>query len=161
MNRAESGSNWLEGHIYARIPLVEELITLDIPAKAEYVVLGRLALAGLLRDRGFSDDAVADLKLALTEACSNSVRHAYADGEGQVHLSFTVCHDRVVVAIRDEGEGFQEDDELFDSFTTESGVTLSEGGMGMAIIRSVVDGFDLQRPTEGGTTLTLIKLRDA
>ena len=55
---------------------MNDYVKLDIPAKAEYVVLGRLALAGLLRVRGYSEDAVADLKLALTEACSNSVRHA-------------------------------------------------------------------------------------
>ena len=48
---------------------------------------GRLALAGLLRDRGYTADAVADLKLALTEACSNCIRHAYDSDSGQVHLS--------------------------------------------------------------------------
>ena len=56
-------------------------------------MLGRLALSGLLRSRGYSEDAVADLKLALTEACSNSVRHAYDHDEGQVHLEFTVHSD--------------------------------------------------------------------
>ena len=85
-------------------------VTLDIPAKAEYVVLGRLALAGLLRSRGFSDDAVADLKLALTEACSNSVRHAYdhdqRPGPPVVHHQRPPRHG----GIRDEGGGFHEDD---------------------------------------------------
>ena len=55
---------------------MEQLYKVDIPAKAEYVVLGRLALSGVMRDRPFSQDAVADLKLALTEACSNCIRHA-------------------------------------------------------------------------------------
>ena len=90
--------------------IVEELVKLDIPARAEYVVLGRLALSGLLRSRGFSEDAVADLKLALTEACSNSVRHAYDHEDGQVHLAFTLHDDRVIIQIRDEGAGFHEDD---------------------------------------------------
>src|SRR5665811_2192881 len=89
---------------------VNDYVKLDIPAKAEYVVLGRLALSGLLRARGYSEDAVADLKLALTEACSNSVRHAYDHDEGQVHLHFTVLADRVTIQIGDEGGGFHEDD---------------------------------------------------
>ena len=55
---------------------------LTIPAKAEYITLGRLALTGLSRLHEFSEETLADLKLALTEACSNSVRHAYGDGEG-------------------------------------------------------------------------------
>jgi serine/threonine-protein kinase RsbW len=140
---------------------VDDYVRLDIPAKAEYVVLGRLALSGLLRARGFSDDAVADLKLALTEACSNSVRHAYEHDDGQVHLAFTVCHDRATIEIRDDGEGFHEDDVDCPDCAAIPAIRLSGGGMGISIIRAVVDGFDLRRPEEGGTVLVLTKLRDA
>ena len=49
-----------------------------IPAKPEYITLCRLALTGISRLRPLGDETLADLKLALTEACSNSVRHAYA-----------------------------------------------------------------------------------
>lgn len=140
---------------------VEDYVKLDIPAKAEYVLLGRLALSGLLRSSGgYSEDAVADLKLALTEACSNSVRHAYDHDEGQVHLEFTVHHDRVTVLIRDEGGGFHEDDDDCEECRGVAGVQLAEGGMGISIIRAVVDGFDLRKPDEGGTVLVLTKNRD-
>ncbi|MEX2254462.1 MAG: hypothetical protein WEC34_03390, partial [Acidimicrobiia bacterium] len=47
-------------------------VRLSIPAKAEYITLSRLALSGLSRVRPLSDEVLADLKLALTEACSNS-----------------------------------------------------------------------------------------
>lgn len=142
---------------------MDELVTLDIPAKAEYVVLGRLALAGMLRRRPFSADAVADLKLALTEACSNSVRHAYDETQlgGQVHLSFTVTDERIVLEVRDEGPGFVEDTDEPGALTAADGPKLSEGGMGIAIIRSVVDEFRLARCESGGTRLTLTKLADA
>jgi serine/threonine-protein kinase RsbW len=139
---------------------VNELIKLDIPAKAEYVVLGRLALAGILRDRGYTADAVADLKLALTEACSNCIRHAYDGNSGQVHLRFTVRDDRVVLEVRDDGSGFSEDDDG-PALDTAGEPVLNEGGMGISIIRLVVDEFHLDRPAEGGTTLVLTKLRDA
>jgi len=59
-------------------------VRLCVPAKPEYISLGRLALTGLSRLRSFPDDVLADLKLALTEACTNSVRHAYDGGEGMV-----------------------------------------------------------------------------
>jgi serine/threonine-protein kinase RsbW len=139
---------------------VNELVTLEIPAKAEYVVLGRLALAGLVRERRFSADAVADLKLALTEACSNSIRHAYDHDNGQVHLSFEASSDRVVLIVRDQGGGFHEDDVDCPECTA-VGVELSEGGMGISIIRAVVDEFRLDHPQAGGTILTLTKLCDA
>jgi serine/threonine-protein kinase RsbW len=139
---------------------VNELVTLEIPAKAEYVVLGRLALAGLVRERRFSADAVADLKLALTEACSNSIRHAYDHDNGQVHLSFEASSDRVVLIVRDQGGGFHEDDVDCPECAA-VGVDLAEGGMGISIIRAVVDEFRLDHPEAGGTILTLTKLCDA
>jgi serine/threonine-protein kinase RsbW len=140
---------------------VDELVKLDIPARPEYVILGRLALSGLLRSRGFSDDAVADLKLALTEACSNSVRHAYDHDDGQVHLAFTLHDDRVIIQIRDEGAGFHEDDIDCPDCSAVPGISLGEGGMGISIIRAVVDEFSLERPPEGGTMLVLTKRCDA
>ncbi len=140
---------------------MDEYVKLDIPAKAEYVSLGRLALSGLLRSNGgYSEDAVADLKLALTEACSNSVRHAYDHDEGLVHLEFTVHSDRITVLIRDEGGGFHEDDDDCEECRNLKDIQLAEGGMGISIIRAVVDGFDLRKAEEGGTVLLLTKNRD-
>ena len=55
-----------------------------MPAKAEYLILARLALAGIAREVPMSESALADLKLAVTEACGNAVRHAYGDAQGEV-----------------------------------------------------------------------------
>ncbi len=140
---------------------VKEYVKLDIPARAEYVVLGRLALAGMLRSRGYSEDAVADLKLALTEACSNSVRHAYSDDGGQVHLAFSVDDERVVIQIHDDGSGFDVHDVECPECVAYPGVGNGEGGLGISIIRAVVDDFDLRKAADGGTLLVLTKLREA
>ena len=129
-------------------------VRLTIPAKPEYITLSRLALAGLSRVRAFSDETLADLKLALTEACSNSVRHAYEDGEGQVDISFELRDDRLIVEVADDGTGFEpeqgvrDDDEL-----------LSEGGLGIAIIRSIADEVEISgRADGGGSRLRFVKL---
>ena len=143
---------------------VEGLVTLDIPARGEYVVLCRLALTGLLRDGGYSEDAVADLKLAVTEACTNSIRHAYESKSGdvpKVHVSYDVQADRVVLVVQDEGTGFNEAECEQPAPMEDGSILPSEGGMGMSIIRAVVDEFGLERPAEGGTRLTLTKFRDA
>ena len=86
-------------------------VRLTIPAKAEYITLSRLALAGLSRVRAFPDETLADLKLALTEACSNSVRHAYGDGDGHVDISFELRDDRLIVEVADDGCGFEHEPE--------------------------------------------------
>ena len=80
-------------------------IRLTIPAKAEYITLGRLALTGIarMRDEPFPQEVLGDLKLALTEACTNSVRHAYAGGEGIVEILYELHSDRLVVEVSDRG----------------------------------------------------------
>ena len=113
-------------------------IRLTIPARPEYITLCRLALTGLSRVRAFSDETLADLKLALTEACSNAVRHAYADGEGGVvDITYDLQPDRVVIEVADNGTGF-------DPASRGGGEDeLREGGLGIAIIRSIADEFEI------------------
>ena len=112
-------------------------VRLTIPARAEYITLCRLALTGIARLRELSDELLADLKLALTEAASNSVRHAYGDKDaGVVDISYQLFSDRLVIEVTDEGEGF-------DPAETESnGAELSEGGLGIAIIRAIADDVE-------------------
>jgi serine/threonine-protein kinase RsbW len=118
-------------------------VRLTIPARPEYITLCRLALTGISRFRDFSEETLSDLKLAITEACSNSVRHAYADGDGSVEICYELHDDRLVIEVSDDGEGFDPgspgdaDDEL------------AEGGLGIAIIRSVADELEIG-PRSGG-----------
>ncbi len=129
-------------------------VRLTIPAKAEYITLSRLALAGLSRVRAFPDETLADLKLALTEACSNSVRHAYGDGEGHVDISFELRDDRLIVEVADDGSGFEHD-----AAPTGGDDELAEGGLGIAIIRSVADEVEIGGgPSGKGSRLRFVKL---
>src|SRR5260370_26619636 len=83
-------------------------VRLTIPARAEYITLCRLALTGIGRLRELSDELLADLKLALTEAASNSVRHAYSENQdvGVVEIAYELHADRLVIEVTDDGEGF-------------------------------------------------------
>jgi serine/threonine-protein kinase RsbW len=121
------------------------VVSLVIPAKAEYIALGRLAVTGLLRPRAVEPEVIADVKLALTEACSNSIRHAYADGrDGEVEIRYELADSSLAVEVSDEGGGF--DPALLDA---DSG-RLDEGGLGIAIIRAVTDDLSIG-PRTGGT----------
>ena len=128
-------------------------VRLCIPAKPEYISLGRLALTGLSRLRTFPDDALADLKLALTEACTNSVRHAYDGGEGVVEIVYELHPDRLVVEVTDSGEGFEHDVARPDEEADE----LVEGGLGIAIIEALADELEISRRNGGGSRLRFVK----
>jgi serine/threonine-protein kinase RsbW len=129
-------------------------ITLRIPAKAEYVALCRLALTGLSQVRAIGDDTMADLKLALTEAVSNSVRHAYGpSGNGHVDVTYELGAHRLGIEVVDDGEGFDPDEP-----PPFEGEELSEGGLGIAIIRSIADEFEIQSaPGQRGSRLRFAK----
>jgi serine/threonine-protein kinase RsbW len=120
-------------------------IRLTIPARAEYITLCRLALTGIARVRDLSDELLADLKLAITEAASNSVRHAYTgdDQGGVVDISYELLPDRLVIEVTDQGEGF--DPAEAEGRPEE----LSEGGLGIAIIRAIADDVQIGKQPDG------------
>jgi serine/threonine-protein kinase RsbW len=136
------------GHIHA--------IRLTIPAKPEYITLGRLALTGIarLRPEPLRQEVLGDLKLALTEACTNSVRHAYAGGEGMVEILYELHDDKLVIEVVDEGEGFDLPAGPNNALVDEE---LSEGGLGIAIIEALADEFEIRERVQGGSSLRFVK----
>jgi serine/threonine-protein kinase RsbW len=130
------------------------MVRLTIPAKAEYITLVRLALSGLSQLRPLDDETLGDLKLAVTEACSNSVRHAYRDGrEGAVQVNYELHPDRLVVEVCDDGEGF-----TAAARAPSADGSLSEGGLGIAIIRELADELEFGPGTSGkGSRLRFVK----
>ena len=122
------------------------MVELSILAKAEYIVLCRLALTGLARRRALDPEVLADLKLALTEACSNSIRHAYEDGreEGTVEVRYELAADRLSIEVLDEGRA------SIQTATQDNG-ELDEGGLGIAIIRALVDELDIESNGSGSS----------
>jgi len=134
-----------------------QAITLTIPARPEFITLGRLALTGLANTRAepLSAEVIGDLKLALTEACTNSVRHAYANGDGLVEISYELHPDRLVVEVCDRGGGF-------DAPASGAGRAvevddLAEGGLGIAIIDALADELEIGEVAGGGSRLRFVK----
>ena len=132
-----------------------ETVRLTMPARAEYLILARLALVGIAREAAMSEDVLADLKLAVTEACGNAVRHAYAAEGGVVRVVYVVDPDAIEISVEDDGSGvaFEElpDDPLAED-------DLAESGMGLAIIRAVTDELVVtERPGARGTLVRMRK----
>jgi serine/threonine-protein kinase RsbW len=83
-------------------------VWLRVPARPENVALARQALAGLCEALPTSPKVLADVKLAVTEACTNCVVHAYPNGLGE-NAVFEVEADpgegELLVIVRDYGRG--------------------------------------------------------
>ena len=93
----------------------------------------------------FDPDVLAD-QLAITEACGNAVRHAYEDEaeDGPVTVSFRVDGDMLEILVGDHGSGLVSPDREW-TMPEEP-----ESGMGLAIIRAVVDELDVSRGDDAG-----------
>src|SRR5919199_316350 len=131
-------------------------VRLTIPARPEYITLGRLALTAIAGVRPVSDETLYDLKLALTEACTNSVRHAYENGrEGHVEILYELEPDRLAVEVTDDGSGIELQDipDPDDAAAHE----LTEGGLGIALIRALADEVEIGERASGGSRLRFVK----
>ena len=80
-------------------------LELSLPARAENVAVVRHAIGGLGDVLEVEDQILSDIKLAVTEACTNVVVHAYPDGEGPMGLRASVLDDHVAIVIHDRGRG--------------------------------------------------------
>ena len=128
----------------------EHVVRLSFPAKPDYLVLARLALSGIGRTTPVADELLADLKLAITEACGNCVRHAYPDGQGDVSVAYAIDRDALEMVVEDQGIGL-------DATRAPRPMT-DESGMGMSIIRTVVDELQISPGADGrGTVVRMTK----
>lgn len=80
-------------------------LELTLPARAENVAVVRHAFGGLGEALDVDDQTLSDIKLAVTEACTNVVVHAYPEGEGPLDVLASVREGRLTVVVRDEGRG--------------------------------------------------------
>jgi serine/threonine-protein kinase RsbW len=129
------------------------MVRLSFPAKPDYLLLARLALSGLARQVSMTDEVLADLKLAVTEACGNAVRHAYPGGAGDVTVSFVVSNSALEMIVEDQGTGLEAR-----AIPDEPVSAPVERGMGISIMRAIVDDLDIHAGVDGrGTVVRMSK----
>lgn len=123
-----------------------DYIEMKYPAKADYVGVIRLSVSGIASRMGFSYEDIEDLKVAVSEATTNIVTHAY-DDEGEMTLGFAVYADRLEVMVADQGESFHLQD-IKDGIgpydqNVESIESLREGGFGLYLINALMDKVEI------------------
>jgi serine/threonine-protein kinase RsbW len=79
---------------------------LALPARAENIAIVRHAFGALGEAYALDTQTLSDIRLAVTEACTNVVVHAYPDGrDGPMEVLATLLGEELTVIVRDEGAG--------------------------------------------------------
>lgn len=132
-------------------------IELQIPARPEYIGLARLVVSSLASSRRrLADDRIHDLKLAVSEACTNAIEvHAGLQIDDRVLLRWAEEDDRLEVAIEDRGPGFDPAALPPHPPVTDPERLNFERGLGIPLIRTLVDQVHFS-PSEAGTSVRMV-----
>ncbi len=133
-------------------------VRLTMPALPEGVGVVRQALAGMADALAFDQGVLADMKMAVTEACTNVVVHAYADDGGPSStdaLEVDLLADELglTVVVRDQGSGIK----------PRAARTTPALGLGLPLIAALSDAFEVRGSSGGGTEvrMTFLYVREA
>jgi serine/threonine-protein kinase RsbW len=116
--------------------------TLSLPARSENLSTVRRAVSEFAAAVGLEDEKIADLRLAVNEACSNVVRHAYGGDGGEMTVEARPLGGYLLVVVEDHGRGL-------------SHASADPGaGLGLRVASAVSESFEV-RQKAGGTEVRL------
>jgi anti-sigma regulatory factor (Ser/Thr protein kinase) len=121
-------------------------VLLNMPAKAEGVGVVRQALAGLADALAFDAAVLSDMKMAVTEACTNVVVHAYDEEPGELEVAMVAGEDDLTIVVRDHGTGIAPK-----PARTEPPAL----GLGLPLIAALTDAFELRGSAGQGTEVRM------
>ena len=119
-------------------------VKLTLPARPENVAVVRHVLGAFAESMRLPDELIEDLRLAVTEACTNVVRHAYPEGNpGAVEISIEPREERVKIVVADTGRGIGASSDT------------SGPGLGLPLIAAIADTVDLQSAPGAGSRMAM------
>jgi serine/threonine-protein kinase RsbW len=113
------------------------------PAVPESIPIARREVSEFAAATGAGDDQLDTIRLAVSEAVTNVVRHAYRERPGEIHLSACVAENELWVLVDDDGCGLRVP-------SPAPGL-----GLGLALIASAAEGFDIFERGGGGTAVRM------
>jgi serine/threonine-protein kinase RsbW len=120
-------------------------MVLRLPAQPDSLAVVRQAITGVAEVLGITDDRLDDLKVAVTEACTNVVLHAFQDDGGAMEVRAEQSGDHLVVTVLDEGSGIVPRAER-----TSPGL-----GLGLQMIAALADDVSITANDGGGTAVRM------
>ncbi len=132
---------------------------LTVPGRFEYLAQIAEFVTDAAREAGLSDDDVFHVEMAVDEACSNVIEHAYAEFVGDIELTCAVPEPgRLDIVIHDHGQAF--DPDSIPEPNVNDGANLDamqEGGLGLYFMRKLMDEVRFQFAPDHGNTLYMSK----
>ncbi|WP_228108775.1 ATP-binding protein [Terrisporobacter petrolearius] len=126
-----------------------ETIKMEITANPEYVSIIRLTTSGIANKVGFCIDDIEDLKVAISEACTNAIKHSLDD---RFTIIYSMIENGLTIEIIDNGKGYDR------STVSEPDIdNLKESGMGLFIIESLMDEVIVESQEGKGTSIKMTK----
>ena len=129
-----------------------DILKFSVPVKPEYVKTVRLAISSLANCAGFDVEAVEDIKVAVSEACTNVVCHAVPNCMEVYEVACEICNDKFIVSIIDQAGGY--DTSKYKPPMMDSP---KEGGLGIFVIRALMDEVDIISELGSGTSIKMVK----
>ncbi len=127
------------------------IVRLEIPARAEWVAVARLAVAAVASRQRFSVDDIEDIKLAVAESCTNAIQHGTPDGS--ISIVCEVSAEGIILTVRDRGQGPPlspvEEERIGEAGRTEE--------LGVFLIRALMDNVEYTSDAREGTQLVMTK----
>ncbi len=140
-----------------------DVVELELPARPEVVSVARLVIGALVAaDPLFDEERSADLRLAVSEACTNAIQAEIAGHPDEpldpaaepIVMRCVLADGQIEVAITDHGGGFDPSDLEAHPEVTSPDRLNYEGGLGIPLIKMLADHLEFQ-PTDDGTTIVM------
>jgi anti-sigma regulatory factor (Ser/Thr protein kinase) len=121
-------------------------VLLTMPARPEGVGVVRQALAGMADALDVDASVLADMRMAVTEACTNVVVHAYDQDAGVLEVEMLADVAGLTIVVRDHGTGIQSRPARFEPPAL---------GLGLPLIAVLADSFELRGSAGQGTEVRM------
>lgn len=126
-----------------------ETIKMEITSNPEYVGIIRLTTSGIANKIGFSIDDIEDMKVAVSEACTNAIKHSNDD---IFYITYTMLENGLTIEISDKGEGYN-----IENIPQPDLENPKENGLGLFIIQTLMDDVSVESIENQGTTIKMTK----
>jgi len=129
---------------------MNDKINLKLPCKPEFINVARMNISVIANNMKMDYEVIQDLKVAISEACNNVIIHS--DSESHYEIDFIVKREKLVVEINDFGNGFD-----IENYNEPDLENPKESGLGLFIIDSLMDEFEIETKNGNGTKIRMIK----